>query len=57
MLRVKTLTLQLIVPVYIEVQSPSATAVFVLGHSQNGWIEWVNSNGKSLSEVYRIEDN
>lgn len=57
MLSVKTLTLQLIVPVYIEVQSPSAAAVFVLGSSQNGWTEWVNSDNKSLSEVYRIEDN
>lgn len=41
----------------IEFQSPSAAAVFVLGSSQNVWTEWVNSDNKNLSEVYRIEDN
>ena len=33
--------------------SPSAAAVFVLGGSQNGWAEWVDAQGATLSEVYR----
>lgn len=33
--------------------SPSAAAVFVLGGSQNGWTEWVASDGTTLSSVYR----
>lgn len=33
--------------------SPSAAAVFVLGGSQNGWTEWVDSSGRTLSSVYR----
>lgn len=35
--------------------SPSAAAVFVLGGSQNGWTEWVDDEGRTLSEVYRTE--
>lgn len=33
--------------------APSAAAVFVLGGSANGWIEWVDDNGNTLSSVYR----
>ena len=33
--------------------NPSAAAVFVLGGSQNGWTEWVDAQGATLSEVYR----
>ena len=27
--------------------------VFVLGGSQNGWVEWANDAGQTLDEVYR----
>ncbi len=37
----------------IEFNSPSSAAVFVLGGSQNGWIEWLNDAGQTLNEVYR----
>lgn len=37
--------------------SPSAAAVFVLGGSQNGWTEWVDDNGNTLSDIYRTEEN
>lgn len=33
--------------------SPSSAAVFVLGGSQNGWIEWKNDNGTTLDEIIR----
>lgn len=33
--------------------SPSAAAVFVLGGSQNGWIEWINDQSQTLDYVYR----
>jgi hypothetical protein len=36
--------------------TPSAAAVFVLGGSQNGWAEWVDDNGNTLSDVYRTEE-
>lgn len=36
--------------------SPSATAVFVLGGSQNGWVEWTNDGGKTLHEVSRTTE-
>lgn len=32
----------------LEFNSPSATAVFVLGGSQNGWTEGINNNGNTL---------
>lgn len=37
--------------------SPSAAAVFVLGGSQNGWTEWADSDGNTLSDAYRMEKN
>lgn len=40
----------------LELLTPSAAAVFVLGGSQNGWIEWVNNDGETLNQVYRSED-
>lgn len=36
--------------------SPSAAAVFVLGGSQNGWVEWLDNTGKTLDSVYRQQD-
>lgn len=36
-------------------QSPSTAAVFVLGGSQNGWVEWVDDEGKTLDEIYRLK--
>lgn len=41
----------------LEFPTPSAAAVFVLGGSQNGWIEWVNDDGETLNQVYRSEEN
>ena len=34
-------------------KNPSAAVVFVLGGNQNGWTEWVDAQGATLSEVYR----
>lgn len=33
--------------------SPSSAAVFVLGGSANGWIEWKNHEGKTLADLFR----
>lgn len=33
----------------LEFNSPGATAVFVLGGSQNGWTEGINNNGDTLA--------
>ncbi len=41
----------------MEFASPSAAAVFVLGGSQNGWTEWVDDNGSTLSDIYREKEN
>ena len=41
----------------LEFPTPSAAAVFVLGGSQNGWIEWVRDDGETLNQVYRSEEN
>lgn len=41
----------------LEFPTPSAAAVFVLGGSQNGWVEWVSADDKTLNQVYRNEDN
>lgn len=37
----------------VSFASPSAAAVFVLGGSANGWIEWISEQGATLSSVYR----
>lgn len=37
----------------ITFQSSSTAAIFVLGGSQNGWIEWVNDKGETLDKAYR----
>ena len=33
--------------------SPSSASAFCLGNSSNGWIDWKNKNGKTISEVLR----
>jgi hypothetical protein len=33
--------------------TPSAAAAIVTGGSSNGWVEWRNSKGQTLDEVYR----
>ncbi|MDP8099372.1 GIY-YIG nuclease family protein [Pasteurella atlantica] len=33
--------------------SPSSAATFCIGSNSNGWIEWKNSDGKTLDEIYR----
>lgn len=37
----------------VAFSSPSAAASVVTGSSANGWIEWRNSRGQTLDEVYR----
>lgn len=37
----------------IEFNTPSGASDFVLGGSTNGWIEWKNSEGKTLNEIFR----
>jgi hypothetical protein len=36
--------------------SPSTAAAVVLGRSANGWIEWKDENGQTLSDVYRATE-
>ncbi|MCO6149626.1 GIY-YIG nuclease family protein [Flavobacterium sp. NRK1] len=36
--------------------SPSSAAAAVLGRRANGWTEWRNSEGKTIDEIYRIEN-
>lgn len=40
----------------VELPSPSAAAVAVLGGSQNGWTEWVDENGRTLDSIYRSRE-
>ena len=42
-----------ILNVSVPFTSPSSAAMFVLGGSTNGWIEWKNKDGKTLDEQYR----
>jgi len=35
--------------------SPSTAAAVVLGRSANGWIEWKDEHGQTLSDVYRAQ--
>lgn len=37
----------------IEFSTPSGASDFVLGGSTNGWVEWKNSEGKTLNEIFR----
>ena len=37
----------------IEFNTPSGASDFVLGGSINGWVEWKNSEGKTLNEIFR----
>lgn len=39
--------------VSVSFTSPSSAAMFVLGGSTNGWVEWKNNDGKTLDEIYR----
>ena len=39
--------------VSVPFTSPSSAAMFVLGGSTNGWIEWKNRDGKTLDELFR----
>lgn len=36
--------------------SPSAAAAAVLGRRANGWTEWKNKDGKTIDEIYRLEN-
>lgn len=36
--------------------SPSNAAAVVLGRTANGWLEWKDKAGRTLSEVYRDTD-
>lgn len=35
--------------------SPSTAASYCSGRSCNGWLHWINDEGQSLDELYRIE--
>ena len=37
----------------IEFNTPSGASDFVLGGSTNGWVEWKNSEGKTLNAIFR----
>lgn len=39
--------------VSVSFTSPSSAAMFVLGGSTNGWMEWKNKNNKTLDELFR----
>lgn len=39
--------------VSVSFTSPSSAAMFVLGGSSNGWVEWKDKDGKTLDELYR----
>ena len=36
----------------VILDSPSMASSYVIGHNCNGWIEWIDKNGKTLKEVY-----
>ncbi|WP_152050246.1 GIY-YIG nuclease family protein [Tautonia marina] len=35
--------------------SPSTAAMVVMGRTANGWVEWKDTEGRTLHEVYRVE--
>lgn len=37
----------------LSFKSPSGASDFILGGSTNGWVEWKDSDGKTLSDLYR----
>lgn len=37
----------------ISFSNPSGAADFILGGSNNGWIEWKDSSGQTLDALYR----
>lgn len=37
----------------VSFATPSGAADFVLGGSNNGWVEWKDASGKTLDELYR----
>jgi hypothetical protein len=39
--------------VSVSFTSPSSAAMFVLGGSTNGWVEWKDKDGKTLDELFR----
>ena len=39
--------------VSVSFSSPSSAAMFVLGGSTNGWVEWKDKDGKTLDDIYR----
>lgn len=39
--------------VSVSFTSPSSAAMFVLGGSTNGWVEWKDKDGRSLDELFR----
>lgn len=44
---------QYILNMSISFTSPSTAAMFALGGSTNGWIEWKSKAGKTLDELFR----
>ena len=42
-----------ILKITLEFNTPSGASVFILGGSTNGWVEWKNTNGKTLDEIFR----
>ena len=36
----------------VLLDSPSMASSYVVGHNSNGWIEWLDSDGKTLREIY-----
>lgn len=39
----------------LEFNTPSAASGFVLGGSTNGWVEWKNTDGKTLDDIFRTK--
>lgn len=42
-----------ILKITLEFNTPSGASDFILGGSTNGWVEWKNTSGKTLDEVFR----
>lgn len=42
-----------ILKITLEFNTPSGASDFILGGSTNGWVEWKNTNGKTLDEIFR----